>query len=175
MKKQFLLFALAISVSALTYAQTTTSTNITPRNSWLKLGLNAGVPVGDIADFSSFALGLELKGQLMETNHVGIGLTTGYTQFFGKDGFDDFGSIPLGAFIRAYPRSEGFFAGLDVGYNVITGDNDLDGGLYLRPQIGYHNYNWNVFGYYNHVFVDQPGINNVAQVGIGATYNIRFK
>lgn len=172
MKKIILLFALALTVSTITFAQT--SSDITPRNSWLKFGLNAGVPVGDVADFSSFALGLELKGQLMETNHVGIGLTTGYTHFFGKDNFEDFGSIPLGAFIRAYPKSSGFFAGLDAGYNIITGDNDLDGGLYLRPQLGYHNYNWNVFGFYNHVFVDQPGINNVAQVGIGATYNIRF-
>lgn len=174
MKKQLLLFALAMTVCTVSFAQSTTN-NITTRNSWLKFGLNAGVPVGDMSDFTSFTAGLELKGQLMETNHFGIGLTTGYNHFFGKNNFNDVGTIPIGAFVRGYPKSTGFFAGLDAGYSIITGDNNVDGGVYLRPQIGYHNYNWNFFGFYNHIFVDEPGLSNVSHVGIGATYNIRFK
>jgi hypothetical protein len=172
MKRKILVWAVALLTTSGAFAQ---RSDVTPKNSWLKAGLNVGVPVGDISDYSSFVAGVELKGQLMDTRNWGIGLTAGYNHFFGKDNFDDFGSIPLGAFLRYYPKSSGIFAGVDAGYNIITGDNNLDGGVYLKPQIGYHNYNWNVFGFYNHTFVDEAGINNVSLVGIGATYNLRFK
>lgn len=150
-------------------------TEITPRNSWLKLGANIGLPVGKAADYSSFIAGVELKGQLMETKHVGIGLTTGYNHFFAKDNVADFGTLPLGAFIRAYPRRSGFFAGLDAGYSFITGVSNAKGGIYLKPQLGYHNYNWNFFGFYNSIFRSTANGGEIASAGIGATYNIRFK
>lgn len=47
MKKIILLLTMfSIGVS---YGQ---NSEITPKNSWLKLGLNVAAPVGDIADFS---------------------------------------------------------------------------------------------------------------------------
>ena len=150
------------------------TTEITKKNSWLKLGINAGVPVGNASNYSSFTPGIELKGQLMETNHVGIGLTTGYNHFYGKENFKDFGTVPLGAFIRVYPASQGFFAGTDAGYSIVTGTGSSNGGFYVRPQLGYHDYNWNFFGYYNNVFRDNPHGGSIGSVGIGATYNIRF-
>ncbi|MFT3680770.1 MAG: hypothetical protein QM791_10895 [Ferruginibacter sp.] len=173
MKKLFILSSF-VFVSMQMMAQAPSSNEITKKNSWLKMGLNAGVPVGDLADVSSFTLGVELKGQLMETNHVGIGLTTGYNHFFAKNNFSSFGIVPLGAFVRVYPKSEGFFAGLDGGYSIITNIQDAKGGVYLRPQLGYHNYDWNVFAYYNNIFRSNENGGNLAHVGIGATYNIRF-
>ncbi|PZF74865.1 hypothetical protein [Taibaiella soli] len=151
------------------------SSDITTRNSWLKIGANVGVPVGNISDYSSFTAGLELKGQFLETPHLGIGLTTGYNHYFAKNGFQDFGTIPLGAFIRYYPRSKGFFAGLDLGYSFVTGYDGATGGFYLKPQLGYHNYNWNFFGYFNDVFRSTDDGGDIGSVGVGATYNIRFR
>jgi len=170
MKKVFLATAIVFA-TATAMAQETQE--ITSKNSWLKAGLNAGVPVGNTADVSSFVAGLELKGQLMETNHFGIGLTTGYNHFFGKDGFDDGGTIPLGAFVRFYPQAKGFFIGTDLGYTIVT-TKGADGGVYVKPQIGYHNYDWNIFGFYNGVFRSDNKGGNIQHVGIGATYNIRF-
>ncbi|MBC7934868.1 MAG: hypothetical protein H7Y86_05865 [Rhizobacter sp.] len=172
MKKLFLATAIAFTAFG-AFAQET-PTEITSKNSWLKAGLSLGVPVGDAADVSSFVAGLDLKGQLMSTPHLGIGLTTGYNHFFAKDNFEDFGSIPVGAFIRVYPKSKGFFAGTDLGYSFLT-NSEADGGFYVKPQIGYHNYSWNVFGFYNGVFLSKEDGGTLSHVGIGATYNIRFK
>lgn len=172
--KKIVLFMFAVAISANVFSQTQSS-DVTSKNSWLKLGLNAGVPFGDLGDVSTFTLGAELKGQLMETNHWGVGLTTGYNHFFPKSGFSSFGTIPLGAFVRYYPKSTGFFAGLDLGYSFITGVPDATGGLYARPQIGYHNYNWNFFGFYNGIFRNDDNGGNLQYAGIGATYNIHFK
>lgn len=151
------------------------TTEITAKNSWLKLGGSVGIPVGDIADVSNFTVGLELKGQLMETDHLGIGLTTGYNHYFVKNDLDDFGIVPLGVFVRVYPNPSGFFAGLDGGYSFVTGYDNAKGGAFLRPQIGYHNYDWNIFGFYNNVFRPNSDGGNIGSIGLGATYNIRFK
>ncbi|MFT3980816.1 MAG: hypothetical protein QM687_10135 [Ferruginibacter sp.] len=169
--KKLILATAIVFATATAMAQETQE--VTKKNSWLKLGLNAGVPVGDLSDYSSFVLGADLKGQLMSTKNVGIGLTTGYNHFFAKDGYDDFGTVPLGAFVRFYPQSKGFFIGTDLGYSFVT-KKDADGGVYVRPQIGYHNYDWNFFGFYNGVFRSDSKGGNIQHVGLGATYNIRF-
>jgi len=174
MNKRVIIAITALIISNSVLAQVKTSSDITKKNSWLKIGLNAGVPVGNASDFYSFVPALELKGQLMETNHFGIGLTTGYNHFFAKNNGNDFGTVPVGAFIRVYPASKGFFAGVDGGYSFITGVNGAKGGAYVKPQLGYHNYDWNVFGFYNHIFRSDINGGSIAHVGIGATYNIRF-
>jgi|SRR5690348_1994450 len=144
------------------------------KTSWLKFGADVGVPVGKASNYSSFVAGLELKGQLMEAEHVGLGLTAGYENYFAKSGFRNVGIVPLGGFVRLYPERTGFFAGLDAGYGIITVAN-AGGGLFLKPQLGYHNYNWNVFAYYDNVFRNTSDGGGIGNVGLGATYNIRFK
>lgn len=150
-------------------------------NSWLKVGLNLGAPVGDVSNYSSFSLGLDVAAQFMRTDNFGFGVVSGYTNYFEKsdaevrDGLNDgFGAIPLGLMFRYYPQPEGFFVGTDVGYSFLTGVNSATGGAYIRPQIGYHNYDWNIFGFYNQVFREDPAI-DVQSVGVAVTYNIRFK
>lgn len=177
MKKSILAFALAF-VCFSTYAQNTREIeDINEANSWLKLGLNVGVPVGDISNYSSFALGLDVAGQFMRTDNFGLGVVSGYTNYFSKSdiqGANGFGAIPLGLMLRYYPQSSGFFAGTDVGYTFFTGDVYSDGGFYIRPQVGYHNYDWNIFAFYNQVFTSDVST-DVQTIGVAATYNIRFK
>lgn len=177
MKKILLSFALTMAVFA-TYAQATRDIeDINEDNSWLKLGLNLGVPVGDIGDYSSFAFGLDVAAQFMRTDNFGLGVVSGYTNYF-KDsevvGAQDFGAIPLGVMFRYYPQPSGFFIGTDTGYTFLTGDIASDGGFYIRPQIGYHNYDWNIFAFYNQVFTSDPAA-DIQSIGVAATYNIRFK
>lgn len=177
MKKSLLAFALAF-ICFTTYSQTTRSVeDINEDNSWLKLGINLGAPVGDMGDFSSFALGLDVAGQFMRTNNFGLGIASGYTNYFAKSEFDqakDFGVIPLGLMARYYPQSSGLFVGTDVGYSFFTSKNADTGGAYIRPQIGYHNYDWNVFAFYNQIFQSSPA-SSIQMLGVAATYNIRFK
>ncbi len=147
---------------------------ISHTNSWLKAGLSVSAPVGNTANFSSLGLGLDLSGQVLATKNLGLGIATGYTNFFGKNGAADFGIVPIGALIRYYPASSGFFAGTDLGYSFLTNTSGSNGGFYIKPQLGYHNYDWNIFGFYNQVFVNS-GFNDVQNIGVAASYNIRFK
>jgi hypothetical protein len=104
--------------------------------------------------------------------HFGIGFASGYNHFFGKDDFDDFGVIPLAAFARYYFQKEGLFIGTDLGFGYLTNVEDNTGGLYFNPQIGYHNEDWNFYGFYQNTFSENA---NIRSLGVGVTYNIRFK
>lgn len=167
MKKLILVFSL-FTVGTL-FAQ---EVDINSKNSWLKGGLNVGIPVGDVADFSSVSVGADLRGQYLVTPHFGIGVASGYNHFFGKDGADDFGVIPLAAFGRYYFQNEGVFIGADLGYGFLTNVDNNSGGLYVNPQIGYHNANWNIYGFFQNTFSENDI--NIQTVGVGATYNLKF-
>ncbi|MEL0653292.1 MULTISPECIES: hypothetical protein [unclassified Algibacter] len=146
---------------------------ITSDNSWLKAGIITGVPVGDVNDASSYSLGLDLRGQYLINPNIGIGVASGYNHFFGKDNVDDFGVIPAAGFFRYYFTPNGLFLGTDVGYGFLTNVENNDGGLYVNPQIGYHNKDWNFYAYYQNTFAEYDV--DVQNVGVGVTYNIRFK
>ncbi|UZD22026.1 hypothetical protein PBT90_00950 [Algoriphagus halophytocola] len=178
MKKIILSISLAMAI-AVAFAQQPTREidDINEDNSWLKLGLNFGVPVGDIGDYSSFAFGVDVAAQFMRTDNYGLGVASGYTNYFKKSevaGAEDFGAIPLGVMFRYYPQPSGIFVGTDVGYTFLTDGLMSDGGFYIRPQVGYHNYDWNLFAFYNQVFTSDPAA-DVQAIGVAATYNIRFK
>ncbi len=170
MKKVFLLIGLSLGLNPI-FAQDT-ELDITSDNSWLKAGLIAGVPVSDAGDASSFNLGLDLRGQYLFNPNLGIGLASGYTHFFGKDGFDDFGIIPAAGFIRYYFNTSGLFLGTDFGYGFLTGVDNNEGGLYINPQIGYHNRDWNMYAFYQNTFAENDL--DLQNIGLGVTYNIRF-
>src|SRR5690606_31902861 len=116
MKKILLVFSLFTA----TFAFSQENIEITPENSWFKAGLTVGVPIGDTADFSSFTAGADFRGQYLVNPNFGIGVASGYNHFFGKDGADDFGLIPLAGFARYYAKSEGLFFGADFGYGFLT-------------------------------------------------------
>ena len=170
MKKIFLFFGL-VSMNFITAQQT--DIDITPDNSWLKAGITAGAPVGDAADAASFNLGLDLRGQYLFNPNFAIGVVSGYTHYFGKDNVDDFGVIPLAGFARYYFTKSGIFIGADLGYGFLSNVEDNGGGLYLNPQIGYHNRDWNIYGFYQNTFAENDV--DIQSVGVGVTYNIRFK
>jgi hypothetical protein len=167
--KKLMTAAVAILLVTNAFAQS----EATSKNSWLKLGLEASVPVGDVKDASSFAGGLTVDGQWMATPHWGLGVATGFTNFFPKNGGESFGVIPVGALIRYYPKAEGFFIGTDLGYGFATNIPSETGGFYFKPQLGYHNYSWNFYGFYNQVVLNSN--TSISNVGVGAIYNLHFK
>jgi len=179
MKKILLAFSTLCLVAGANAQRVRSLDEISEDNSWLKVGVNAGVPVGDLSNRSGLALGAELTGQFMRTDNFGLGVTTGYTHYFNKKNTEysnakDIGAIPLGMTFRYYPRPSGVFVGTDAGYTFLTNEEAKDGGFYIRPQVGYHNYDWNVFGFYNQVF-RKDYMMDLQRFGIGVTHNIRFK
>jgi hypothetical protein len=177
--KKLMISLFALSIASLSVAQDRDIEEIDADNSWLKVGLNAGIPVGETNNISNFQASLDLSGQFMRTDHFGLGVTTGYTHYFGAEigetntSYADFGSIPLQLMVRYYPEQEGFFAGADAGYSFITNWNGMEGGVSIRPHVGYHNYDWNFFLYYGHTFSNEAF--DVQKAGLGITYNVRFK
>ena len=170
MKKLFLFIGL-VSMNCI-FAQQT-EIDITTDNSWLKAGITAGAPVGNAADVASFNLGLDLRGQYLFNPNFAIGVASGYTHYFGKDNVDDFGVIPLAGFARYYFTKSGIFIGADLGYGFLSNVEDNGGGLYVNPQIGYHNRDWNIYAFYQNTFAENDV--DIQSVGVGVTYNIRFK
>ena len=146
--------------------------NITPNNSWFKAGIIAGVPVGDASDLSSVNVGADLRAQYLFNPNFAIGGASGYNHFFGKDGGDDFGIIPVAGFARYYFTPEGLFLGTDLGFAFLTNVEDNAGGLYVNPHIGYHNRDWNFYAFFQNTFSENDI--NIQTVGLGVTYNIRF-
>ncbi|MGX1930689.1 hypothetical protein [Flagellimonas sp. 2504JD4-2] len=140
-----------------------------------KAGLNAGVPVGDAADISSFSIGLDVNYHWGISELLDAGLATGFINAFGDTQeasgggitisaeFEDFQFLPLAASVRIYPTYS-FKFGADVGYAVgINAGNE--GGLYYRPVIGY-NITGNTELNVSYIAVSNDGTFGIAAAGI---------
>ena len=161
----------------------------------LKVGAIAGpsVPKGN----AGAGAGVDIAYQNLITPHFGLGVATGYQHYFGREATinsttvqnNDFGVVPVAALVRYYPAAEGVYVGTDVGYGVLVGDESVTthsnvnasrpgGGLYLKPEIGYHNRNWNIFAHYTKTFTGSDGGKvgdqkyNAGMIGVGLAYNI---
>src|SRR5680860_690633 len=149
MKKLFLLTIFTIFGFTVAYSQ----------SNW-KIGVNAGIPVGDVQDISSFNLGGDLAYLFDVTDVFSVGPLVGYSHFFGENDFEDFSFVPLAASGR-FSFSEAFFIGADLGY-AIGADKGNDGGFYYRPKLGYN------FGMAA-IIASYSGI-EVKKSGVGSTF-----
>lgn len=161
-------------------------------NNIIKIGINGGVatPSSNV----SGNLGVDVMYQHLVTPGFGLGVSTGYNHFFGKENTvnnitiknNDLGVVPIAALFRYYPEKMGFYVGTDIGYGILVGDakvasntlaNRPDGGFYLRPELGWHNPQWNLALQYVKVFTNNngnmPGQDyNVGALGLSVSYNI---
>ncbi|WP_114793318.1 hypothetical protein U0035_04105 [Niabella yanshanensis] len=175
---------------------TTAAVHAQSMKNMIKIGALAGASVP--SNNSAAAAGLDVAYQNLVTPHFGLGVATGYQHHFGKENDvngakldnNSFGVVPVAALVRYYPKAEGIYIGTDLGYGVITGDKRVepnysvarpDGGFYLKPEVGYHNRNWNIFAHYSKVFTGDKGTINVGNasqkyntgiIGVGLAYNI---
>lgn len=176
------ILGLFISMSAFVNAQDTNYNNT------IKIGINGGMSVPK--ENASGSVGVDLSYQLLVVPGFGLGVATGYNQFLGTENGaiknHDFGVVPVAALLRYYPKQTGFYVGTDVGYGFITGDSKVasnaatsrpEGGLYLKPELGYHNMDWNFALQYTKVFTGTTGTigsqeYNISTVGLGVSYNL---
>ncbi len=174
--------ALGVVTAGLVSAQSADMTNM------LKVGANAGFTVP--AENASAKIGIDVAYQNLVVPGFGLGIATGYNHYFGRENGsinnNDFGVVPVAALLRVYPKKTGFYFGADLGYGFITGSDRVasnmtvqrpDGGFYLKPEIGFHNKDWNFAVQYQKVFTGDKGkIGNqdysVGALGVGVSYNI---
>ena len=107
----------------------------------LKVGVNAGIPVGDVSDFYSFAAGADVYYMFGESKDalIKFGGTAGFINYFGEeiDGggeIEDTQFIPVAAVGRITVLST-LLVGLDIGYGIGINDGN-DGGVYGRVVAG---------------------------------------
>ncbi|MDZ7778182.1 MAG: hypothetical protein U5L09_22445 [Bacteroidales bacterium] len=76
-----LLLLLVITTNAM--SQSPDLSKVSTENTWFKVGINAGVPLQPTN--SSFVLGLDASIQFLETKASGIGIKSGYSNYFSSD------------------------------------------------------------------------------------------
>ena len=141
MKKLFLTGALALF--GLMSAQKT--------ESGFRLGVNAGIPVGDFGKLTTFTAGVDLAYLYPLAENFRLGVATGYSHYFGKktktdlilvtlkNEVPDVGIIPVAATAEFTLGDSNVFLGADLGYAFFT-EKDLkneNGSFYYQPKLGY--------------------------------------
>ena len=141
MKKLFLTGALALF--GLMSAQKT--------DSGFRLGVNAGIPVGDFGKLTTFTAGVDLAYLYPLAENFRLGVVTGYSHYFGKktktdlilvtlkNEVPDVGIIPVAATAEFTFGDSNVFLGADLGYAFFT-EKDLkneNGSFYYQPKLGY--------------------------------------
>ncbi|PQA92739.1 hypothetical protein SAMN05421796_11077 [Chryseobacterium piscicola] len=101
-----------------------------------KLGGHIGAPVGDASEIAAFTLGFDAAYMWNITKGLDVGLTSGYSHFFGKDRWEDFGFIPLAASGKYRFNGLPLFVGLDLGGAISTKDG-INSGIYVYPKVGF--------------------------------------
>ena len=141
MKKLFLTGALALF--GLMSAQKT--------ESGFRLGVNAGIPVGDFGKLTTFTAGVDLAYLYPLTENFRLGVATGYSHYFGKktktdlilvtlkNEVPDVGIIPVAATAEFTFGDSNVFLGADLGYAFFTKKDfkNENGSFYYQPKLGY--------------------------------------
>ena len=141
MKKLFLTGALALF--GLMSAQKT--------ESGFRLGVNAGIPVGDFGKFTTFTAGVDLAYLYPLAENFRLGVATGYSHYFGKktktdlilvtlkNEVPDVGIIPVAATAEFILGDSNVFLGVDLGYAFFTKKDfkNENGSFYYQPKLGY--------------------------------------
>jgi hypothetical protein len=147
---------IAIAAAAMAIFFTTNANAQTPDpNKWrLGIGIEGGIPTGDITGFSNFDLGGTARLQYGVSKNFAITLTSGYYNFFAKgssatiDGVtyttkpSGLGMVPIKAGVKYFFVPDLYLggeagAGLETNYAKNTK-------LLLTPGIGWANKSWDV-------------------------------
>lgn len=124
----------------------------------LRFGINAGLPVGDVSDFSSFQLGTDIAYMVSLADVAAVGPMIGYSHFFGKDDWEARQFVPIAASGRFNLLS--LALGLDLGYALGIDDGN-DGGFYYRPQIGFSLGRLGLIASYQGINVNDVNVNSI--------------
>ncbi len=133
MKKILLaLFVLGVTACS-SFAQTTKSSSDASKFS---IGLDAGLPVGDASNYSSFAIGGSLKYDFSVATGAYLNLSAGYETFTGKNGSGSLNAIPVKAGVKFYFTGQGFYGEGQIGAAFLTASGAGNAFIYA-PGLGY--------------------------------------
>jgi len=140
MRRILLLAVLIVSAATASFAQTSKSSS----SGKFSIGVDPGLPVGSASDYSSFAIGGDLKYSIPAAQNFDVSLSAGYSVFIGKTidflgqsvKADNLKGIPVKLAGRYnFNGATGFFGEFGVGAAFIQ-----DGGgtaFVYAPGVGY--------------------------------------
>ncbi len=158
MKKGTKLIAIAIAALAIFFT-TNVKAQTVDKSAWrLGIGVEGGIPTGDIHTTSGFELGGSLRLQYGVDKNVAVMLTSGYDNFFGKNytlpvvvgttvttttvKAPNFGLIPVKAGAKIFFNSPIYASGeVGAGFETVSGGSTR---LILAPGLGWANHSWDV-------------------------------
>jgi hypothetical protein len=168
--------AVAIFFGSNVKAQTT---NSNPGDTWrLGVGVEGGVPTGNLHDFSNFALGGTARLQYDTKSNISFMLTSGYYNVFAKDQTvggvtvspNDVGIVPVKAGLKLFANQNIYFSGeAGAGFETNYAKNTK---LILSPGIGYANYHGLDIGLRYENFSGQS--DNYGLVGLRLAYGFKL-
>lgn len=112
-----------------------------------KVGLSAGLPIGDVGDFYTFSVIADANYLFDVSEEFQVGPMAGLSYSFGEDIEGSVGDVsieieaedaiflPIGGAAR-FNLSENFTLGADLGYAIGVSDG-FDGGFYYAPKVQY--------------------------------------
>lgn len=158
MKKVTKLMAIAGTAIAIFFASNAKA-QTTDKSAWrLGIGVEGGLPTGDIHNSSGWDLGGTARLQYGVDKNVAVMLTSGYYNFFGKDytttivtgtgvttitaKAPNFGVIPVKAGAKVFFNSPIYVSGeAGAGFETSSGGSTR---LILSPGLGWANHSWDV-------------------------------
>lgn len=153
MKKLFLILMMGVTTSVFCQGN-------------FRFGLNGGIPVGEVEDYSNFHLGADVAYMFNVAQFFEIGPMVGYSHYFTEDintslgriNIDDVQFLPVAASGRL--GLDKIYLGADLGYAIGIDDGN-DGGFYYRPLVGYNIGNLGIALSYEGVSMDGDSFNSV--------------
>jgi len=147
----------ALFTVAALFFTTTVKAQTTPANALrMSIGVDAGLPTGNLTIGSNFVLGGTIHLQYGITNNFDVSLASGADHFFSKINpatgtkFDSFGIIPVKAGVKWFFVPSFYVAGEG---GVAVEETDSGAGntkMLLSPELGWANTHWDVGVRYDH-------------------------
>ncbi|GEM_PF-2584102 len=140
--------------------------------------VHLGIPTGELDNFVNLVYGLDMTYYFSHDNAgvLDLGFTGGYTNFNADrrggliDAFDA-SFLKVGAAGKLNFQNDIFF-NTDLGYAF--GLDQVDGGLYFSPKIGYHFDSFVAHIYYTFIRSSSSGVNDLDYASIGVGFGIRL-
>ena len=153
MKTTFKISALVLAFAGLTLgakAQTTTGTTKTTTSNGviLSVGVDAGIPTGNLSNNYNWSLGGSVQADIpVIQNQLFVTVNAGYNNIFGKNNIDGTGLdatniqlLPVKAGLKLFPVSHFYIQG-EAGAAFLLNKSDLgddkSAAFLYAPQIGY--------------------------------------
>jgi hypothetical protein len=154
MKNKTKIMAIAVAAIAIFFTTQVKAQTVDPNKWRLGIGIEGGIPTGNITSFSNFDLGGTLRLQYGFTKDLALTLTSGYYDYFAKsqtitvDGVSatgtpsNLGMVPVKAGLKYFFAPSIYLSG-EAGAGFETNYNK-DTKLILSPGLGWASKSWDV-------------------------------